>query len=149
VQHQEIAGQVPDQPVGVVGVHDHFHDVTDRALHQLDQRPGRGSIDRLCEFGDDRPSGAGPSCAFPGAEEPAAAKTAIHLHAQLRQIAGGPSSDQPHLPLDVIVTIDRRRDDLPQLVDRQTGDQSLDPHLGSDARSSTGHRPVPRRAIVA
>ena len=126
-------------------MHDHFHDVTDRALQQLDQRPGRGSIDRLCEFGDYRPSGAGPSCTFPVAEEPAGAKAAIHLRAQLRQIAGGPTSDQPHLPLDVIVTIDRRRDDLPQLVDRQAGDQSLDPQLAvrRHDRRRSGQRSVP------
>ncbi|MGH2947205.1 MAG: hypothetical protein ACRDPC_13275 [Solirubrobacteraceae bacterium] len=142
VQRQQLAGQIPDQPVGVVGMHDHLDDVSDRPLQQLDQRPRRGLVDGLLQFGDDRPSGAGPSRALAVAEESARAKTPIHLRAQLRQTARAATDDQPHLPLDITVTIDRRRDDLPQLIDRQPGDQLLDRNLRSDARSSTRHRRI-------
>jgi hypothetical protein len=82
-------------------------------------------------------------------EEPACAQAPIHLRPQLRQTACDASRDQPHLPLDVSVTVDRRGDDRAQLVDRHPGDQLLDWRLGFAARGSTGHRSVARRALVA
>ena len=126
VQGQQVAGQIADQPVGIVRMQDDLDDVTDRPLQQLDQRPRRALGDDLLQLGDDRPSGVGPSCALAVAEEPARAKTPIHLRAHLGQIARAATGDQPHLPLDIAVTIDRRRDDLPQLIDRQTGDELVD-----------------------
>jgi hypothetical protein len=60
VQRQQLTGQIPDQPVRVVRVHDHLHGVTDRPLQQLDQRPRRGLVDGVLQLGDDRPSGARP-----------------------------------------------------------------------------------------
>lgn len=95
-------------------MHDHIHDVADSALLELDQRSRRRRVHRALQLGDDRPSGERPSGALPVADEPAGAKTAIHLRAQLRQIARGSSGDQPVIPLHVTVTIDRGRDDLPQ-----------------------------------
>ena len=34
VDLEEFAREIPDRPVGVVGVHDHLHDMPDRALDQ-------------------------------------------------------------------------------------------------------------------
>jgi hypothetical protein len=149
VQRQQLAGQIPDQPIGVVGMHDHLDDVTDRSLQQLDELLRRRSVDRVVQFGDDWLRAASPSCALAIVEKPTRAQGPIHLRPQLREIPCTASRDQPHLPLDITVTVDPRRDDLAQLVDRHTGDQLLDRHLGSDARSSTRHRPAARQALVA
>ena len=126
VQGEQVPGQVTDLPVGVVGVLDHLDDVTDRALQQLHQLPRRRVLDRCLELGQDRPSRPRPRPALPVAEKPARAKAAIHLCAQLCQVACRPGGDQPHVTLDIAVTVDRRRHDLPQLIDRQSGDQLLD-----------------------
>jgi hypothetical protein len=142
VQRQQLARQVPDQPVRIVRMHDHLHDMTHRPLQQPDQLSRRRLVDGLLQLGDNRPPGARPSCALAIVEEPARAQTPIHLRAQLRQVARAASGDQPHLPLDISVAVDRSRDDLAQLVERQAGDHLLRRRLRSDARSSTGHRPV-------
>jgi hypothetical protein len=129
VQIQQIAGQVPDQSVRVVGMHDHLHYVPDRPLQQLDQRRRRRRLDGLLQLGDDRPRRDGPSRALAVVEEPARAQTPIHLGTQRGRIVRAATGDQPHLPLHINVTIGRGRDDLAQLVDRQVGDQSLDRSL--------------------
>ena len=144
VQLQQLAGQIPNQPVRVVRMHDDLDDVTDRPLQQFDQRPRRRLVNGGPQLGGDRLRGVRPLCALAVTEEPTRTQAAIHLGAQLRQIARGASGDQTHLPLNVTVTIHRRQDDLTQFVDRQSGDQLLERRLRSDARSSTGHRPVAR-----
>jgi hypothetical protein len=65
-------------------MHDHLDDVTDRSLQQLDQRPRRSLVDGLLQLGDDRPRTVSPSGALAVPEEPARAKTAIDLRAQLQ-----------------------------------------------------------------
>jgi hypothetical protein len=74
---------------------------------QRDELPRGGRVDGVAQFGDDRPAGTRPSSALAVVEKPAGAKVAIHGRSQLRQIARAATDDQPHLPLNVIVTIDR------------------------------------------
>ena len=148
VQVEQVSGEISDLPVGVVRVEDHLDDVTDRALQQLDQFRGRRALDHRLEFAQDRAGRLGPSSALAVAEEPPRAKPAVHLGAQLRQVAFRASGDQPHVPLNIVVEIDCGRDNLVQLVDGHGGDQLLDRRLLPDAFSSTRHarHPSPYRS---
>lgn len=124
--------------------------VPDRPLQQPHQRPRRRRLDRPLELGDNRLRGARPSCALAIVEEPARAQSPIHLRAQLRQTVRAASRDQPHLALDVRVTVDRRRDDLAQLVVGQAGDQLLDRGPGSRAQvyGASASRLISSRGVM-
>jgi hypothetical protein len=104
--------------------------MTDRPLQQLDQLPGRHSLHRALELGEDRPRRLRPRRALRVRDEPAGAQRAVDLGLQRRQPAVGASGDQAHLPLQVEVATRRGGDHRPQLVDGQAVDQSLDREHG-------------------
>ncbi len=70
VDLEELAREIPDRPVGVVGAHDHLHDMADRALDQDDKllrRRGCRSRAQLLNYG---PCRARPLRALPVPKEP-------------------------------------------------------------------------------
>jgi len=119
VDLQQFACEIPDRAVGVIGVHDHLHDVPDRTLdqhHEIPRRRRHGSQPQLL---DDWARRACPFRTLAVPQEPPRAQPTIDLHPQLRQITALARRGQPYVPLDVTVTIGRGGHDLPQDVWRE------------------------------
>jgi hypothetical protein len=129
VQRQQLAGQIADQPGGVIRMLDHLHHVTDGSLHQLDQRAGRRRAYGYLQFHDDGPGRACPLHAFAVVEEPSRAKTAVDLGAQLPEIACCTSGDEAYRPRDIDVKVNRRGHNLSQLLRAQGRDQLTERRL--------------------
>ncbi len=119
VNVKQFAHEIADRPVGIVGVHDHLHDMPDRTLHQDDKilrRRRRGSQTQLFH---DRPRGSCPLRALAISEEPPRPQPTIHLGPKLRQVACLARRRQPHMPLDVVMPVGSRDDDLMQNLGRE------------------------------
>lgn len=116
---QQLTHKIADHAIGVIGMQDHLHDMPDRTLEQNDKIPRRARHRHHAQLLDDRPRRARPLRALAVTQEPARPQPPIDLHPQLRQIALHARSSQPHMPLNIIVTVRRGNHDLPQQLDRK------------------------------
>lgn len=119
VDLQELAREIPDRPVGVVGAHDHLHDMPDRTLGQDDNVPRRRGRGNQAQLLNDRPRRACPLRALPVSQEPPRPQPTIDLRPKLRHLTPHARRGQPHMPLDVIVAVGRGGHDLPEHLRRK------------------------------
>ena len=112
-------------------------------MQQLHELARGGGVHCGLELGDDGPGGTSPVHGFSVAEEAARPQAAFYLLAQLPEISRCSGDREPQLPLDVLVPLGRRAEDLSQLRCLERCDEIVNPDIGLCPGDSMRHRSPP------
>ncbi|MGH9077548.1 MAG: hypothetical protein ACRDY0_08880 [Acidimicrobiales bacterium] len=126
VQVEQCTSQVADQPVGVVRLEDHLHDVPDRPLDQQHQLGVGRRADCLVDRLHDGPCLHSPAAALSVAEVPARVQPAVDLRFQLGEIPRPAGRRQADRPSDVLVALGGLADDHAEVLGVDLVDQHVE-----------------------
>lgn len=126
MQLEQFTSQVANQPVGIVRLEYHLHDVPDRPLDQQHQLGRGGRANCLADRLHDGPCLHGPAAALPVAEVPARPQSAVDLRFQLGEIPRPAGRRQADSPSHVLVTLGGLADDHAEVLGVDLLDQCVE-----------------------